>query len=183
MLSLPVLSALGQAFHRFVANVESRFKNWTRPASYALLEATAADLIRTKPELIAENAFLRQQLIVLKRQVKHPTFTPFDRGLLVVLASRISHWKQALLAIKPETLLKWYRQGFKLFWRHKSQGQALCWPLWTSVLILTKNSKSWHRAGTCMRRWSHQSSVNIQRAISSLQLQSAPKAGRRNPRE
>ena len=73
---------------------------------------------------MAENALLRQQLIVLQRQVKQPTFTPVDRGLLVVLASRLPHWKQALLIVKPDTLLKWHRQGFKLFWRHKSQGIA-----------------------------------------------------------
>jgi putative transposase len=81
-------------------------------------------LIRTKPELIVENMFLRQQLIVLERHVKQPTFTPFDRGLLVLLASRLRHWKQALHIIKPETLLKWHRQGFKRFWKHKSQGQT-----------------------------------------------------------
>jgi putative transposase len=56
--------------------------------------------------------------------VKHPVFTPFDRSLLVVLASRVPHWKQALLIIKPETVLKWHRQGFRLFWRHKSLGVA-----------------------------------------------------------
>jgi putative transposase len=89
-----------------------------------LIEATAADLIRSKSELIAENALLRQQLIVVERHVKQPTFTPFDRGLLVLLASRVPYWKQALLLVKPETLLKWHRQAFKLFWKHKSQGQA-----------------------------------------------------------
>jgi putative transposase len=61
---------------------------------------------------------------VLECQVKHPTFTPLDRGLLVVLASRLPHWNQALLIIKPDTLLKWHRRGFKLFWRRKSQGPA-----------------------------------------------------------
>jgi putative transposase len=39
-----------------------------------------------------------------------------------VLVSRLPNWKQALLIIKPDTLLKWHRRGFKLFWRHKSQG-------------------------------------------------------------
>ena len=44
-----------------------------------------------------------------------------DRGLLVVLASRVRHWKNALLIVKPDTLLRWHKQGFKLFWHLKSK--------------------------------------------------------------
>ncbi len=122
MMSLPLLSLLWQVVRQVVDRAEERFKRWTKPVT--LLEGASADLIRTKPELIAENALLRQQLIVLERQVKHPTFTPLDRGLLVVLASRLPHWKQALLIVKPDTLLKWHRRGFRLFWRHISQRPA-----------------------------------------------------------
>ena len=71
-----------------------------------------------------ENALLRQQVIVLKRQVARPQLTATDRSLLVVLASRVKDWKNALLIVKPETVLRWHRQGFKLFWRRKSKGQA-----------------------------------------------------------
>ena len=122
LLLPPLLCSLWTVLRPVAKKAEERFKRWTKPVT--LLEGAAADLLRTKPELIAENALLRQQLIVLERQVKHPTFTPLDRGLLVMLASRLPHWKQALLIVKPETLLKWHRRGFKLFWRHKSQGQA-----------------------------------------------------------
>ena len=122
MRSLPRLGFLWSALHRGVAKAEEHVKRWTKPAT--LLEGAAADLTRTRPELIAENALLRQQLIVLERQVKHPTFTPLDRGLVVMLASRLPHWRQALLIVQPDTLLRWHRRGFKLFWRHKSQGQA-----------------------------------------------------------
>jgi hypothetical protein len=41
------------------------------------------DLARSKPELVAENALLRQQLMILSRQVKRPAFTKADRFLLV----------------------------------------------------------------------------------------------------
>jgi putative transposase len=47
-----------------------------------------------------------------------------ERGLLVVLASRVSHWKLALLIVKPDTLLKWHRRGLTLFWRCKSHEPA-----------------------------------------------------------
>ena len=70
---------------------------------------------------MAENALLRQQLIILNRQVKKPSFTPLDRFFLVVLASRLANWKQALLILKPDTLLRWHRQGFRLFWKLKSK--------------------------------------------------------------
>jgi putative transposase len=124
MVTLPLLGILWPALRQVMEKAENHLKRWTKPETCTWLERAAADLIRTKPELIAENALLRQQLIVLERQVKHPTFGPFDRCLLVVLASRLPQWKQALLIVKPETLLKWHRRGFKLFWRHKSQGPA-----------------------------------------------------------
>jgi hypothetical protein len=81
-------------------------------------------LVKSKPEWVVENAFLRQQVSVLNRQVARPRLTTKDRGLLVLLASRVRDWKNALLIVKPETLLRWHRQGFKLFWRQKSKGQA-----------------------------------------------------------
>jgi putative transposase len=70
---------------------------------------------------MAENALLRQQLITLKRHVKRPTCTKLDRLLLVLLARMVRTWKQALLIVQPETLLRWHRQGFRLFWRQKSK--------------------------------------------------------------
>lgn len=55
---------------------------------------TLADLKRSKRELLAENMFLRQQLIVLERQVGRPQMTPRDRQILVVLAT--SHIRSEL---------------------------------------------------------------------------------------
>jgi putative transposase len=45
--------------------------------------------------------------------------------LLVLLARRVSTWKQALFIVQPETLLRWHRQGFKLFWKYKSRAASL----------------------------------------------------------
>ena len=52
----------------------SRFRQWTKPLSTSLLLETLADLGRSKSQLIAENALLRQQLIILHRQVKRPAW-------------------------------------------------------------------------------------------------------------
>ncbi|HVO69805.1 MAG TPA: hypothetical protein VMT24_07160 [Aggregatilineaceae bacterium] len=80
--------------------------------------------MKSKEQLIMENALLRQQVIVLKRQVIRPQPKAKDRCLLVVLASRVRDWKNALPIVKPETVLRWHRKAFKLFWRRKSKGQA-----------------------------------------------------------
>ena len=94
---------------------------WTKPATNSVAVGSLCDLGRTKPQLIAENALLRQQLIVFNRSVKRPCLTATDRSLLVLLASRLRTWKGVLLIVKPDTLLRWHRQGFRLFWRRKSQ--------------------------------------------------------------
>jgi putative transposase len=54
---------------------------------------------------VAENALLRQQVIILRRQVKRPACTKKDRMLLVLLASMVRTWKQALFIVQPETRL------------------------------------------------------------------------------
>jgi hypothetical protein len=59
---------------------------WTKPPQTSLLLGTFTDLARGKSELVAENALLRQQLIILRRQIKRPRYTPTDRILLVLLA-------------------------------------------------------------------------------------------------
>ena len=65
-----ILSPLKRLMSTSVNRLRTRFVQWTTPPTSSLLLGTLADLIRSKPELIAENAILRQQLIILKRQVK-----------------------------------------------------------------------------------------------------------------
>jgi hypothetical protein len=67
---------------------------------------------------------LRQQLVILRRQVKRPACTKTDRVLLVLLARIVQTWKQALFIVQPETLLRWHRQGFKLYWKYKSRAPS-----------------------------------------------------------
>jgi len=100
------------------------FLRWTRPLNTSLLLGTLADLARGKSELVAENALLRQQLTILRRQSKRPVCTQRDRCLLVLLARATRSWRQALLIVQPETLLRWHRQGFRLFWKHKSKATS-----------------------------------------------------------
>jgi putative transposase len=100
------------------------YKQWTKPDTDWLVAGTLVDVTRSKRDLIAENAFLRQQLIVLKRQTPRPRLTPKDRGLLVLLASWVHGWRDALLVVKPETLKQWHREGYRIYWRRRSKGKA-----------------------------------------------------------
>ena len=101
--------------------LRARFLQWTRPFTSSLPLQTLADLGRSKSELVAENALLRQQLIVLKRRVKQPACTNTDRLILVLLARLVRTWKQALFIVQPETLLRWHRELFRLVWKRKSK--------------------------------------------------------------
>ena len=67
---------------------------------------TGTDVLRTRAQLLAENALLRQQLLVLRRGVKRPDVKRTDRALLVLLAGRVRAWRRALLVVQPETLLR-----------------------------------------------------------------------------
>jgi putative transposase len=79
------------------------------------------DVVRSRSELIAENALLRQQLIVAMRCAKKPRFAAHERGLIATLTRLAPRWGDALLLVKPETILRWHRAGFRLFWRKKSR--------------------------------------------------------------
>ncbi len=118
---LNLLSRSSSFFTDVVSTLEQALLHLTRPPRHSIAFSIATDLSRTKSELIAENALLRQQLIVLQRQIPKPHFTPSDRLWLVLLASRVQHWKDMLLILKPDTLLRWHRQGFRLFWKFKSR--------------------------------------------------------------
>jgi len=116
-----LLACVRHTARRFAQALARRLAAATTPAAFPLVGGTLADLVRSKPALIAENALLRQQIIILRRSMKRPHCTPADRALLVLLASRVRLWRQALLIVQPETLLRWHRQGFRLFWRKKSR--------------------------------------------------------------
>ena len=101
--------------------LRQRLRMMTKPATESLCAGMLADLVRGKPALIAENALLRQQLIILRRSTKRPRCTHVDRALLIVLAGRARSWRQSLLIVQPDTLLRWHRDLFRRFWRRKSR--------------------------------------------------------------
>ena len=79
------------------------------------------DVTRSRAELIVENMLLRQQLVVLQRQMKRPKLTWRDRLELLLLARLVVKWKDALKIVQPEAVLRWHRDLYRLVWRRKSR--------------------------------------------------------------
>jgi putative transposase len=79
---------------------------------------------RSRAQLAAENLFRRKQLaLYAERRVRSRRADDATRLTLVVLA-RLIDWKAALTIVKPETLIRWHRKGFRLFWRWKSNARG-----------------------------------------------------------
>jgi transposase InsO family protein len=117
-------SVLNKLSYRLVDAVQDHIKRWLKPNTLSLTGGATADLTRSKADLIAENALLRQQLIILQRQSKRPQISNFDRIKLLLLARATPYWKQALLIVQPDTLLRWHRDLFRIIWRRKSKPKS-----------------------------------------------------------
>ena len=102
---------------------QERIKHWIKPPTPPMVSGILSDLARSRSDLIAENALLRQQLIVLNRQIKRPQLASPDRFYLVLLAHMTKFWKQSIHLVQPETLLRWHRELFRSYWRRKSQAK------------------------------------------------------------
>src|SRR5713101_896465 len=73
-------------------------------------------LLRSRRTLLLENLALRQQLAVLKRRRKRPKPSTLDRLFWVFARKFWRHWKQSLVIVTPETVVRWHRTGFRLYW-------------------------------------------------------------------
>jgi len=91
----------------------------------ALLVGAILRLCRARQRLVLENLALRQQLTTLKRRHPRPRLSAFDK-LFWVLARRFwSEWKKVLIVVSPETVVRWHRSGFALYWRLISRTRRL----------------------------------------------------------
>lgn len=80
---------------------------------------------RTRRNLLLENLLLRQQLAVFKRKHPRPQLKLVDKLFWVVASRFWSGWEQALLVVSPETVVRWHRAGFALYWRAISRARRL----------------------------------------------------------
>ena len=98
-------------------------------------------LFQTRKNLLLENALLRQQLVVYQRSVKRPRITQRDRILLVWLSRVCSGWKKALVVVRPETIVGWHRQGFRLYWKWKSRRAGRPCIDWSLIKLIRRMHK------------------------------------------
>jgi len=88
------------------------------------LIAAARVFFQSRTDIAVEVLALRQQVAVLKRKRPRPPLRPLDRLFWIVLRTSWSRWRDALVIVKPETVVGWHRAGFRLYWRWKSRPRA-----------------------------------------------------------
>jgi putative transposase len=76
----------------------------------------------TRANLALEKAAFRQQLTIYQRDQKRPRLLALDRMFWILLRRLWSGRERALIVVRPETVIGWHRQGFRLFWRRRSRG-------------------------------------------------------------
>jgi putative transposase len=92
-----------------------------------LLFTTVLASVRPRQDLVLENLLLRHQVAVLTRPTRRRSqarLRLWDK-LLWILARRFcAGWREHLSVVTPETVVRWHRQGWRLFWRWKSRSQG-----------------------------------------------------------
>src|SRR6266481_112545 len=78
-------------------------------------------LLRSRTALSAEVLFLRKQLAFYQERQVQPRRLNNSARFSLILWSRLCNWKEALVIVKPETLIGWHRKSFQLFWKGRSQ--------------------------------------------------------------
>ena len=76
---------------------------------------------RSRRAVEAENLFLRKQLALFQERKSKPRRADDSTRWLMSFLSRWFDWRNALVVVKPETLIRWHRKGFRLFWWWKSR--------------------------------------------------------------
>ena len=72
-------------------------------------------------DLALENLAFRQQVAAMKRSIKRPQLRCRDRLFWMLLSRFWNNWREALIIVKPDTVVRWHKKGFKLFWKFKSR--------------------------------------------------------------
>jgi len=101
--------------------------------------------LRPSPALAAENLFLRKQLALYQERHVKPRHATTATRLGLIWLARWFDWRHALVLVQPATLIRWHRQGFRLFWRWKSRPGRPRIPAELQALIrqMTHENPTW----------------------------------------
>ena len=95
-------------------------------------------LVVDRQRLALENGALRHQLTVLKRSVGRPKIQDSDRVFWILMIRMLKEWKDAVYFVKPETVIKWHRKGFRYYWKRKPKGTPGRPPIRMAIIHLIR---------------------------------------------
>src|SRR5438128_5837053 len=88
-----------------------------------LLLSLVRAAMRKREALVAENVLLRHQLTVLTRPTrKRPQVRTRDKLFWVLVRTLHRNWRRHLVIVRPESVIRWHQQAWRLFWRWRSRG-------------------------------------------------------------
>jgi putative transposase len=106
--------------------------------------------LRPRQDLVLENLLLRHQLAVLTRPTRSRPQTrlrTWDKLLWVLARRRCAGWRGHLAIVTPETVVRWHRQAWRLFWRRKSRSQGgrphLSLKVWELIATISRGNRLW----------------------------------------
>src|SRR5206468_6206106 len=77
--------------------------------------------VRSRRSIQAENLVLRRQLALFKERGTKPRRVDAATRLNLAWFSRLCDWRSSVMVVRPETMVRWQRAGWRLFWRYKSR--------------------------------------------------------------
>jgi putative transposase len=130
-----------------------------------------------------EIAVLRHQLLVLRRQVARPRYTPADRTVLAALAKLLPRDRWPIFLVTPSTLLRWHRELIRRRWTYPGKGQsrrALDAEVVDLVLRLARENSRWgyiRIVGECRKLGVRISATSVRTILRRHHLGPAPRRG------
>jgi putative transposase len=86
-----------------------------------ILIGTLRSVLKSRRDLALENLAQRQQVAVLKQAHPRPKLSDGDRFFWSLVSRFWSGWRDMLHVVRPDTVVRWHRQGFRYYWRWKSR--------------------------------------------------------------
>src|SRR5271170_5412572 len=113
------------------------------PRALRLLFSLFARSFRSRRDLLLENLALRQQFAILARRNPQTRLAQSDRLFWLALRRLWPGWRQTLVLVQPETVVRWHRAGFELYWtwlsRHRVRAGRKC------VSVKLREHSAWLR--------------------------------------
>jgi len=132
--------------------------------------------VRSRHDLGVEIVALRHQLVVLKRRTKRARLQRSNRVFWILLRHFWPHWAKSLLIVKPETVVGWHREGFRLYWRFRSRSKTIGRPttsgdIRTIIHTMAHENSTWGAPrihGELLKLGVHVSERTVSRYLSRL---------------